>query len=403
MNPGLNKLQPYPFERVRHLLNGIQANPALSSIALSVGEPRHPAPAFVLEELARRLPGLSSYPSTQGIPELRMAIAHWVRRRFRLPVGTLHPETQVLPVNGTREALFSVTQALVTPGSDSLVLMPNPGCQIYEGAAFLAGAQPYYLNCHEENGFLPDLAAVPEAIWSRCQLLYLCSPGNPTGAVMDLTYLQQVIALADRHNFIIAADECYSEIYPDENNPPPGLLEACIQNGRDDFRRCLVFHSLSKRSNLPGLRSGFVAGDAHLIAQFLRYRTYHGCAMSLPNQYASIAAWNDEAHVLANRDLYRASFTTVLPILQTVLDVKAPAGSFYLWPRLPVDDEEFTVRLFRDGNVHVVPGSYLSRHAQQKNPGHGRARLSLVAQPDVCRQAAERIQAILSGRNPAHT
>ncbi|GAB3462382.1 succinyldiaminopimelate transaminase [Azotobacter salinestris] len=392
MNDALNLLQPYPFEKLRALLAGVQPPADKKPIALSIGEPKHRSPSFVAEALTANLEQLSVYPTTLGLPALREAVTQWCERRFRVPTGWLDPARHVLPVNGTREALFAFTQTVVDRASDGLVVSPNPFYQIYEGAALLAGATPHYLPCLEENGFNPDFDAVPADVWQRCQLLFLCSPGNPTGALVPLSTLKKLIALADEHDFVIAADECYSELYFDEQNPPPGLLTACAELGRSDFRRCVVFHSLSKRSNLPGLRSGFVAGDAEILKSFLLYRTYHGCAMSVPTQLASIAAWNDEVHVRANRVLYREKFDAVLDILQPVLDVKRPDGSFYLWPRTPVDDQTFTRELFAREHVTVVPGSYLSRSVNGLNPGAQRVRMALVAPLAECVEAAERIR-----------
>jgi N-succinyldiaminopimelate aminotransferase len=393
MNPRLDRLQPYPFEKLGALLAGAGPPPGLAPIRLSIGEPQHPTPAFIGETLAGHLDGLAGYPATRGTALLREVIAGWLTRRFALPDGALDPARHVLPVNGTREGLFAFAQATVDAGSDPLVLLPNPFYQIYEGAALLAGAQPHYLPCAAETGFVPDLDAVDDATWARCQLLYTCSPGNPSGAVMDQATLTRLIGLADRHDFIIAADECYAEIYQDEANPPPGLLQAAAAMGRDDFRRCIVFHSLSKRSNAPGLRSGFVAGDAEVIRRFLAYRTYHGCAMALPQQHASAAAWADEAHVVENRHLYREKFDAVLEVLGSVLDVQRPAAGFYLWPRTPIDDTEFARRLYAEQHVTVLPGSYLSRSAGGTDPGAGRVRMALVAPLAECVEAARRIKA----------
>ena len=396
MNDALTQLQPYPFEKLRTLLAGIQPPSAKPAIALSIGEPKHRSPAFVAEALSANLEQLAVYPTTLGIPALREAIADWCSRRFGLPAGALDPARQVLPVNGTREALFAFTQTLVqrtAPGqAPGLVISPNPFYQIYEGAALLAGAQPHYLACLPEHGFNPDFDAVPSEVWQRCQILFLCSPGNPTGALIPLDTLKQLIALADEFDFVIAADECYSELYFDEANPPAGLLTACAELGRHDFKRCVVFHSLSKRSNLPGLRSGFVAGDADILQSFLLYRTYHGCAMPVHTQLASVAAWNDEEHVRANRALYREKFAAVLGILDGVLDVQRPDGGFYLWAKTPVDDETFTRELFAREHVTVVPGSYLSRSVDGSNPGAGRVRMALVAPLAECVEAAERIR-----------
>jgi len=396
MNDALTQLQPYPFEKLRALLGSVQPPADMAPIALSIGEPKHRSPAFVAEALSANLDQLAVYPTTLGIAPLREAISNWCTRRFGLPAGTLDPAQHVLPVNGTREALFAFTQAVVqrnAPGQEpGLVISPNPFYQIYEGAAFLAGAQPHYLPCLEEHGFNPDFAAVSDDVWQRCQILFLCSPGNPTGALIPVETLKKLIALADKFDFVIAADECYSELYFDEGNPPAGLLSACAELGRHDFKRCVVFHSLSKRSNLPGLRSGFVAGDAAILKSFLLYRTYHGCAMPVQTQLASVAAWNDEAHVKANRDLYREKFDAVLAILDGVLDVQRPDGGFYLWAKTPIDDETFTRELYAREHVTVVPGSYLSREVNGNNPGAGRVRMALVAPLAECVAAAERIR-----------
>ncbi|MDA7087357.1 succinyldiaminopimelate transaminase [Pseudomonas sp. SA3-5] len=396
MNDALNQLQPYPFEKLRALLAGAQPPSDKPAIALSIGEPKHRSPAFVAEALSANLEKLAVYPSTLGIAELREAIASWCSQRFNLPAGMLDPARHVLPVNGTREALFAFTQTVVQRGVDGLVISPNPFYQIYEGAALLAGAQPHYLACLEQHGFNPDFDAVPAEVWQRCQILFLCSPGNPTGALIPLATLKQLIQLADEYDFVIAADECYSELYFDELNPPAGLLTACAELGRTDFKRCVVFHSLSKRSNLPGLRSGFVAGDADILKSFLLYRTYHGCAMPVQTQLASIAAWNDEQHVKANRELYREKFDAVLAILDGVLDVQRPDGGFYLWAKTPMDDETFTRELFAREHVTVVPGSYLSRSVDGFNPGAGRVRMALVAPLAECVTAAERIRAFVT-------
>ncbi|WIX01727.1 succinyldiaminopimelate transaminase [Pseudomonas sp. AR5] len=395
MNDALNLLQPYPFEKLRALLAGAQPPADKRPIALSIGEPKHRSPEFVARALADNLEQLAVYPTTLGLPALREAIAGWAERRFGLAAGAVDPARQVLPVNGTREALFSFTQAVVNRADEGLVVSPNPFYQIYEGAALLAGAQPHYLPCLAENGFNPDFDAVPTDVWQRCQILFLCSPGNPTGALVPLETLKRLIALADEHDFVIAADECYSELYFDEANPPAGLLSACAALGRRDFKRCVVFHSLSKRSNLPGLRSGFVAGDADILKAFLLYRTYHGCAMPAHVQLASAAAWNDEIHVRANRELYRAKFEAVLQILEPVLDVARPDGGFYLWPKTPIDDQRFTRELFEQEHVTVVPGSYLSREVEGLNPGADRVRMALVAPLAECIEGAERIRAFI--------
>ena len=391
MNPDLNKLQPYPFEKLNALKAAV--TPANKPhIALSIGEPKHRPPGFVVEELITHLHGLANYPLTKGRVELRQAIADWLTRRFALPAGSIDAERHVLPVAGTREALFAFAQALVDRNSKPRVLMPNPFYQIYEGAALLAGAEPYFLNTSAETGFLPDFEAVPADVWAHCQLLYLCSPGNPTGAVADMALLQKLIKLADKHDFVIASDECYSELYFDDEQPPVGLLQAAAAMGRSDYKRCVVFHSLSKRSNLPGLRSGFVAGDAGVIEKFLLYRTYHGCALPPHTQAASIKAWADEQHVQNNRELYREKFAAVLDILSPVLKVEQPDAGFYLWPETPIDDAEFAQRLFEQQHVTVLPGSFLSREAHGINPGQNRIRMALVAELDECIEAANRIR-----------
>lgn len=401
MNPDLARLHAYPFERLAALKAGVSPPKDLAHIALSIGEPKHAPPAFVVETLRNALAGLGAYPTTAGTPELRSSCARWLERRFGLAPRSID-NAQVLPVNGTREALFAFAQAIVDRGASQpgiagggarppLVAMPNPFYQIYEGAALLAGAQPWFIDTPASNGFLPDLDAVPPAIWDRVQLLYLCSPGNPSGAVMSVELWARALALAERHDFIIAADECYSELYADESHPPPSLLQAARAAGHSAFERCVVFHSLSKRSSLPGLRSGFVAGDARVLEQFLLYRTYHGCAMPLPVQAASQAAWGDEAHVVENRRLYREKFARVAPILAPHLRFEMPEGGFYLWAEVGGDDERFTRELFATQNVTVLPGSYLARPVDGINPGRGRVRISLVAGVEECVDAARRI------------
>lgn len=397
MNPDLNLLQAYPFEKLAKLKEGITPPADLAHIALSIGEPKHPAPPFVENAIEQAIKGLSSYPVTRGGQALREAIVNWLLKRFQLPADSLDAMQHVIPVNGTREALFAFAQAVVDRQSRPLVLMPNPFYQIYEGAALLAGAEPGFLNTSRDTGYLPDFDAVPEDVWRRCQLIYLCSPGNPTGAVIDKPTLIRLIELAHQHDFIIASDECYSELYFDEANPPVGLLQAAAEAGYEDYARCVVFHSLSKRSNLPGLRSGFVAGDAKVIQAFLRYRTYHGCAMPPPFQAASVAAWSDEAHVEHNRRLYQDKFDAVLQILQPVLPVERPDAGFYLWPRCPIDDTEFARDLFARQHVTVLPGSYLSRVANGVNPGQGHIRMALVAPLEECIDAAQRIRRFVEG------
>jgi N-succinyldiaminopimelate aminotransferase len=402
VNRGFSRLSAYPFERLAELKKGLVPPAHLSHIPLSIGEPKHTPPAFVIDTLRANLADLGSYPATRGLPELRAAAAAWAKRRFALP--SVDGETQVLPVTGTREALFAFVQAVVDSGGGQapLVLMPNPCYQIYEGAALLAGAEPYFLNTNARNGFLPELDAVPEAVWRRCQLLFLCSPANPVGAVMDLAYLKHALELAARYDFIVASDECYADLFDDEASPPPSLLSAAAAMGNTDYRRCMTFHSLSKRSSLPGLRSGIVAGDSALISPFLLYRTYHGCAMPIPTQRASITAWSDDEHVRANRALYRRKFDRVLPVLQPVIDVERPAGGFYLWLNVGGDDVAFTADLFAAQNVTVVPGSYLARATEQGNPGAGYVRISLVAAEEECVQAAVRIREFITlrGKKP---
>ncbi len=395
MNPDLAALQPYPFERLNQLKAGVTPPAHLKPINLAIGEPQHATPEFISNALRDHLDGLARYPSTRGEPALREGIAAWLVRRFDLPRATLDTERHILPVNGTREALFAIAQCLIDRRSAPLVLMPNPFYQIYEGAALLAGATPWFLNTTQRNGFLPDFAAVPDTVWQRCQLIYICSPGNPCGAVIGIEALQHLIRLSDQYDFVIAADECYSEIYSDANSPPPGLLEAAARMGRDDYRRCLVFHSLSKRSSVPGLRSGFVAGDAELIRQFHLYRTYHGCAMPPATQMASLAAWQDERHVLDNRRLYREKFDAVLEILKDVSAVERPAGGFYLWLETPQDDPTFARELYARYNVTVLPGSYLSRSAHGGNPGAGYVRIALVPGVDECIEAAKRLRELI--------
>ena len=397
MNPDLSLLQPYPFERLAELNAGVVPPADLQPIPLSIGEPKHTTPAFIAETIISHLHGLSQYPLTRGQPALREAIGDWLNRRFALPHGSLDPAQQVLPVNGTREALFAIAQAVIDRSRRPVVLMPNPFYQIYEGAALLAGAEPVFMNTTAETGYLPDFSRISDALWQRVQLVYICSPGNPTGAVMGMPELQGLIELADRHDFVIASDECYSELYFDESAPPAGLLQAAAAMGRTDYRRCLVFHSLSKRSNAPGLRSGFVAGDLELIASFLRYRTYHGCAMPPATQAASIRAWQDEEHVITNRALYREKFRAVTDLLQPELDVQIPPAGFYLWPVTPVDDCRFARGLLEQQNVTVLPGSFLSRTHDGINPGENHVRMALVAPLDDCIEAAQRIRAYLAG------
>lgn len=391
MNPNLDRLHPYPFEKLTRLKADIKTPDHLRPISLGIGEPKHPAPEFVKQVIADNLDRLANYPTTKGTDGLREAISDWATRRFKLAPGSLSAANHIVPVNGTREAIFSLVQAVVAGSDSATVVSPNPFYQVYEGAAFLAGATPVYLPCDGSNGFIPDFDAVPDSVWQDCQVLFLCSPGNPSGAVIPRETLIRVIELADKHDFIVASDECYSELYPDEANPPEGLLQTCASIGRDDFARCIVFHSLSKRSNLPGLRSGFVAGDAKVLQGYLKYRTYHGCAMPIHNQLASIAAWQDEDHVRENRAAYRAKFEAVVPILREVMDVDYPDAGFYLWPVTPMDDETFARDLSAQQNVHVLPGRYLSRTVDGHNPGEYRVRMALVAPLEECVEAAERI------------
>jgi N-succinyldiaminopimelate aminotransferase len=387
LNPRLSRLQTYPFDKLRGLLAGVTPNPALKAIDLSIGEPKHPTPALVKDTLAAALDGLSVYPRAAGLPELREAAAAWARRRYSLPA--LDPVTQVLPVNGTREALFAFAQTVIDPsGGNAKVVSPNPFYQIYEGAALLAGATPVFLNAGMRYSQID---------WAGVQLVYTCSPANPTGRVMPLEEWQELFGLSDRHGFIIASDECYSEIYCDEAKPPLGALDAAQRLGRTDFRRLVMFTSLSKRSNAPGMRSGFVAGDAALLKQFLLYRTYHGSAMSVAVQRASIAAWNDEAHVRENRRLYAEKYSAVLPLIQAPLDTARPDGGFYLWIRTPIDDAEFARGLQRDYNVLVLPGSFLARDAHGENPGRNHLRIALVAPLAECVEAARRMMQFARG------
>ncbi len=391
MNSELLQLQPYPFEKLADLKASVTPV-ELDHIAFSIGEPQHQSPAFVAQTIIDNIASLGKYPTTKGIPELSQCIAAWCQKRFHLAENSLTAETNVVPVNGTREAIFAFIQAAVTRKKEALVVCPNPFYQIYEGAAYLAGAQPHYLNCYSENNFIPDYDAVSADVWLRCQVLFICSPSNPTGSVTDLATLKKLINLADKYDFILVSDECYSEIYFDEAAPPVGLLQACALLGRNDYQRCVVMHSLSKRSNLPGMRSGFVAGDSKLLLPFLKYRTYHGCAMPIQHQYASIAAWSDEAHVLQNRDMYREKFAQVIDILAPVLEVKQPDAGFYLWVKTPIDDEIFARDLYAQQHLTTLPGSYLSRAIEGKIPGKNYLRMALVASLEECVAGAHRIR-----------
>ncbi len=392
MNPNLQQLHEYPFEKLTRLKHGITPTEDKTHIALSIGEPKHPTPHFIQESLLAHLHGIGNYPTTKGIPELRQVIANWISKRFKIPAGQLNPETQVLPVNGTREALFSFAQSVIDSRQQPVVMMPNPFYQIYEGAAILAGAEPYYLNTTAENNYLPDFNSVPADIWRRCQLVYICSPGNPTGAVMTQQDFGKLLQLAEQFNFIIASDECYSEIYADEQNPPPGLLQAAYELRNMDFKNCVVFHSLSKRSNAPGLRSGFVAGNAEILQAYFQYRTYQGCAMPLPTQHASIKAWQDEHHCIENRQAYREKYAAVIDILKKVCTITQPPASFYIWLNTPINELDFAQQLFARENITVLPGSYLSRDFQGINPGVNHVRMALVAPLDECIEAANRIK-----------
>ncbi len=405
MNPLLPLLQPYPFERLRQLFANVTANAALRPISLGMGEPKHPTPAFIqqamIDAIVSTPSGLASYPATTGDVQLRKAFAHWLKQRYRLEVD---PATQMLPVNGSREALFALTQTIVNPvpagsknNSAPVVVCPNPFYQIYEGAALLAGAQPYFVATDPARNFAQDWDSVPTQVWRRTQLLIVCSPGNPTGAVMPLSEWKKLFDLSDRHGFVIASDECYSEIYF-RDEPPLGGLQAASILGRGDFKNLISLTSLSKRSNVPGMRSGFVAGDEAIIKQFLLYRTYHGCAMSPVVQAASIAAWRDEQHVIDNRALYRSKFAQVTPMLANVMEVALPDAGFYLWAKVKGNDADFARDLFTLYNVTVLPGTYLSRNSQGANPGEGRIRMALVAETAECVEAAQRIVQFVKSR-----
>ena len=394
MNPDLERLQAYAFEKLNALLAGATPAAGRALIPLYIGEPRHPTPEFIRQTLVQNLAGLASYPATLGMDALRQSIAAWLRQRYGSTA--IDPATQIIPVNGTREALFAIAQTVVDatrPGA--AVVIQNPFYQIYEGAALLAGATPYYLNNLPENGYAFDFDELPQDVWQRTQLAYVCSPSNPTGYVMTLADWKRLFELSDRYDFVIASDECYSEIYLDEARPPFGSLQAAQQLGRTGYPRLIMFSSLSKRSNVPGMRSGFVAGDAGILKRYFLYRTYQGCQMSPPVQMASIAAWNDEAHVVENRRLYREKFTAAIEILKPVLDVYLPDGGFYLWPATPIADTEFTRRLYAAQAVSVLPGTFLARESQGRNPGAGRIRIALVAETAECAEAARRIRAFV--------
>ena len=389
MNSQLQRLQPYPFAKMATLLHGITPNPNYAPIKLGIGEPQHEPPAFVLEVIKDSLGKIQNYPAIAGMPELRQAIAEWIQRRFH--VKAINSDTEILPAVGTREALFSFTQAVFDrdiAAQKPYIVMPNPFYQIYEGATLLAGGEPYFVSCNAENNFVGAYDDVPAEVWEKTQLVFVCSPNNPTGAVMDFAQWQRLLELSDKYGFVIASDECYSELYFGE--PPLGLLEVCAKLGRDDFERCVVFHSLSKRSNLPGMRSGFIAGDANLMQPFALYRTYHGSAMSIPHQLASIAAWQDETHVEANRVLYRQKFDLWLDKLGDKLPLRRPDAGFYFW--LPVkDDEQFVKTLYQDLNIHALAGRYLSRDTNAGNPGKNFVRMALVADIAQSEEAIERL------------
>lgn len=396
MNPLLSRLQPYPFERLRQLFVGVTPDPAYRPISLGIGEPRHPTPELIKQALASSLSGLATYPGTAGEPRLREAVRHWLQVRYGLMA--VDANTQMLPVNGSREALFAFAQTVIDPGKRPVVVCPNPFYQIYEGATLLAGAQPYYAPCDPARNFAVDWDSVPLEVWARTQLLFVCSPGNPTGAVMPLSEWEKLFALSDRHGFVIASDECYSEIYF-TGEPPLGGLQAAAKLGRTEFKNLVAFTSLSKRSNVPGMRSGFVAGDAAWMKRFLLYRTYHGSAMSPIVQQASIAAWGDERHVVENRNLYRSKFEQVTPMLAGVLDVKMPDAGFYLWAGVRGSDIDFARDLLAQYNVTVLPGSYLARESNGINPGSGRIRMALVAETAECVEAAQRIVQFVQSRS----
>ena len=395
MDPNLNKLQPYPFEKLHELFSSTTRDNGLVNINLSIGEPKSPTPDFIKSAMGNNLDYLANYPKTKGEPALRNAISDWLLKRFSLPQNSIDPEQHILPVNGTREALFAIAQTIIDRRDNAKVLLPNPFYQIYEGAAYLAGAEPVYVDFSVINGEVPGIDAVSEETWRNTQLIYICTPSNPTGDIIPLSSMQKLLTLAHQHDFIIASDECYSEIYFDENNPPQGLLQAAIANGDASYHRCLAFYSLSKRSNSPGLRSGFVVGDRAIISQFLKYRTYHGCAMPMSTQLASAAAWGDETHVQANRARYQKSFHYTLEEISKEIDIKKPQAGFYLWLPTPIDDEQFALGLYSQQNVTVLPGKYLARSVNNQNPGANRVRIALVATPEECQTAAKRITTYL--------
>lgn len=394
MNTNLKKLHDYPFVKLQHLLSNVDLKTIEPAISLTIGEPQHRPPSFVVDLLINSLGSINKYPSTKGSYELREAIGYWLCNRFDLPQGIIDPEINLLPVVGTREALFSAAQFIINTDNckdKPIVIFPSPFYQIYEGATLMAGADPLYLSCNKKNNFLPNLDSISESEWSRCQLFYLCNPSNPTGVKIPSEYYKKLLKFADKYDFVIASDECYSEIYHEELSPPIGLLQVCHSIGRDDFSRCLVFNSLSKRSNLAGMRSGFVAGCKKLISNFLRYRIYHGSALPIHHQKASIGAWKDEKHVIKNRSLYREKMDNVVPILNKMFDIKIPPAGFCLWLPIHFDDEEFTINAYRHHNLSVLPGQYLARENDGVNPGFGFLRLALVQPLEVCITASERL------------
>lgn len=399
MNPNIIKLQHYPFEKLNKLISQLKVDTHLQAVSLAIGEPKHPTPLIIKDELNRNINDLAKYPTTRGTDALRNACTNWIRNRFQILEKNIDNKDNILPVNGTREALFAIAQCIIDPAKRPVVLIPNPFYQIYEGAALLAGAEPIYYDCTVVDGDIPALWNIDDEIWNRCQLLYICTPGNPTGEVAPADTLKKLIEYSIQHQFVIASDECYSEIYTPNSSPPNGLLHYAQEMGNESFQNCMAFYSLSKRSNAPGLRSGFVAGSNKLIEQFLSYRTYHGCAMPLPTQAASVAAWSDESHVQANRQQYAEKFDAILDILQPVLPCHRPDAGFYLWPKLPqnfhLDEVEFCKLLYSKKNVLTLPGSYLARSVNGYNPGENRVRLALVAELAECIEAAQRIKELL--------
>ena len=393
LNPDLHRLKPYPFEQLAALFADAKTPNDLKLIPLSIGEPQHAPPQFVLDALIEHMGLIAKYPTTRGTDTLRQSIATWLNRRFSLETGPVNPDTNVIPVNGTREAIFAALQAAVDRRAGGMVVIPNPFYQIYEGAAFMAGLSPYYLPITESGQ--PDYHAVPDTVWKDCQFCFICTPGNPTGTVIDEATLAMLIEKARQFDFWLASDECYSEIYRD--TPPAGLLEVCSTIGNTEFKKCMVFHSLSKRSNLPGLRSGFVAGDADFVTPFLKYRTYHGCSMSMAVQKASELAWADEAHVIENRALYAQKFKQAAEILGDRMNTSDPGAGFYLWAKTPIACDTFSRELYEATGVTVLPGQYLGRELNGINPGAGFVRMALVAEPDTCREALERIQSFITG------